>query len=176
MSLLINRSSPTIWHEVIKTAEDRCSIALNAELETYLISLLIRYSNRPDLAQQIFAKAFMEALQLRERERNVALQHVGDQCLLYAGLYPQAAEKKHVKLHYFVDLGRVAYATISTTVNDVYWSLALQFIVVMDVLQSIRPHSDLLPLQAYEQWNELGSQRALKILQSYTRGIPTKTR
>ena len=174
MSLLTQSNALALWQDVVKHAEDRCSIALKEDLEAYLVSLLIRYTNQPDVAKQIFATAFLKALNLRERERIVSLQHVGDQCLLYAGLFPHIAEKKHVKTSYFVDLGRSAYAAISNKTNDLYSSLALQFVVLMDVLQSIRPHSDLLPLEAYEQWNELNSQRALKILQEYTRGMPVK--
>jgi hypothetical protein len=174
MTMLANSSSLVLWHDVVKNAESRCSIVLNEDLEAYLIALLIRYSNKPDIAQQVFASAFLEAMQMRSRERNSSLQHVGDQCLLYAGLFPRAAEKKHVKINYFVDLGRSAYGAISRTANDLYWMLALEFVMLMDVLQSIRPTQDLLPLEAYEQWDELGSKRARLILEEYTRGMPIK--
>lgn len=174
MTLIINDSSLILWHEVIKTAENRCSISLNDDLEAYLISLLIRYSNKPEVAQQIFAKAYLEALQKRSNQRNESLQTVGDKCLLYAGLFPHHAEKRHVKITYFVDLGRSAYAGISKTANDLYWALALQFVALMDVLQSIRQSPELLPIEAYEQWDKLGSKRAFQVLQSYTRGIPFK--
>ncbi|HLB42139.1 MAG TPA: hypothetical protein VJN02_04685 [Gammaproteobacteria bacterium] len=174
MDLLISTTSLVLWQDVVKHAENRCSITLRHELETYLISLLIRYTNQPEATRQIAATAFLNALQLSECERQVSLQRVGDQCLLFTGLFPRIAEKRHVKINYFVDLGRSAYAAISHTGNDLYASLALQFVVLMDVLQSIRPHSDLLPLEAYEQWNELGSQRALKMLKEYTRATPIK--
>lgn len=174
MTLLINDSSLMLWYEVIKSAENRCSISLNADLEAYLTSLLIRYSNRPEVAQQIFAQSYLQALQQQSHQRNESLQTVGDQCLLYAGLFPHHAEKRHVKITYFVDIGRAAYANISKTANDLYWALALQFVALMDVLQSIRQSSELMPIEAYEQWDELGSKRALQILQSYTRGMPIK--
>jgi hypothetical protein len=71
-------------------------------------------------------------------------------------------------------LGRVAYAAISKTADDLYGALSLEFVLLADVLQSIRPTADLQPLEAYDQWNETGSRRALKILQSYTQGLPLK--
>lgn len=174
MNLLTNSSSLALWQDVIKHAENSCCVELNEELEIYLVSLLDRYINKPEVAKQIFATAFLEALHLQEQQRKVSLQHIGDQCLLYAGLFPRLAEKRHVKINYFVDLGRSAYAAVSHTTNDLYGSLALQFVVLMDVLQSIRPYNDLLPLEAYEQWEELGSQRAFKILQIYSPGVPFK--
>lgn len=167
MTLLTNETAVVLWQDVIKHAEDRCSISLEKELESYLISLLIRYTNRPDIVKQLFATAFLEAMQLKEHQRNSSLQHVGDQCLLFAGLFPQVAEKRNVKISYFVDLGRGAYAAISHS-KDLYWELALQFVALMDVLQSIRQFPDLLPLQAYEQWQALDSKHAQAVLRKYT--------
>lgn len=168
MTLLTNTTTVVLWQDVIKHAEESCSISLKEELEAYLVSLLIRYTNKPEVAKQILAIAYLEGLQLRLRERSVILQHVGDQCLLFAGLFPRIAEKRHVKIGYFVDLGRGAYSAVSRTTNDLYSSLALQFVTLMDVLQSIPQYPALLPLEAYEQWEEVGSQRALKILQAYS--------
>jgi hypothetical protein len=174
MALLIRETSEYLWHEVIKSAEHRCSITLNDELEAYLISLLIRYSNKPEVAQQIFANNYLEAMQQQNKLRDVSLQNVGDQCLLYAGLFPQQAEKRHVKITYFIDLGRAAYATISKTGNDLYWVLSLQFVAMMDVLQSIPEEPVLQPIEAYDQWEKYGSKRALQILRSYTKGLPIR--
>jgi len=174
MSLLTNKTDVMLWQDVIKEAEQACSVDLEQELEAYLVSLLIRYANKPELTKQIFATAFLKALHLRQQERHVLLQHVGDQCLLFAGLFPYAAKKKHVKIGYFVDLGRTAYTNLSGKDHDLYATLALQFVVLMDILQSIRQTQELLPLEAYEQWNEVGSQRALQILRQYTKALPKK--
>jgi hypothetical protein len=174
MALVTKETTLALWHDVIQYAEGRCEITLSEELEIYLISLLARYMDRPDLAQQIFATTFLESMQKQEKQRSLSLQHIGDQCLLFAGLFPQSAARKQVKVSYFVEIGRSAYANISQSANDLYWSLALQFVAMMDVLQSIRSESDLLPLDAYAQWDELGSKRAWQILNQYTHGIPLK--
>lgn len=174
MGLLIHATPNALWQSVIQSAIADCELKLSADLEAYLISLLMRYTNKPEVVQQIFATAFLEALQSETTLRNISLKDVGDQCLLFAGLFPQAAERRHVKLIYFVDLGRSAYTAISNEANDLFTTLALQFVPLMDILQSIRHHPQLLPLDAYEQWQELGSKRALKILQSYTNGLPLK--
>lgn len=176
MHLLTNVTAPALWHEVVKDAENNCSVRLDESLEAYLIGLLMRYTNRPDVLKQVLAIAFLKALELRKVQRTMSLQTVGDQCLLFAGLFPRIALRKNVKLSYFVDLGQSAYSAISKEANDLYGLLALEFVALMDVLQSIRPELDLAPIEAYEQWDELGSQRALKILQSYTQALPIKDR
>ena len=172
MSLLTNENSTLLWHDVIKHAEYRSSISLKEDLETYLVSLLIRYTNKPEIAKTIVATKFLEAMQQHEFQRNSSLRIVGDDCLIYAGLFPKLAEKRHVKLGYFINLGRSAYAAITGTANDLYSTIAIQFVSMMDVLQSIPESSTLLPLEAFELWEESGSQRAFRILQGYSSSLP----
>lgn len=172
MSLITNANVSLLWQDVIKSAENRCAVTLKQDLEAYLVSMMIRFTNRPDIANKLIAKDFLEAQLQQAAQRHASLQIVGDQCLIYAGLFPQQAPKKLVKIAYFVDLGRSAYASVSRGANDLFGSLAMQFVVLMDVLQSIRPGPELLPLEAYEQWQSVGSRRALRALESYTNVIP----
>ncbi len=174
MTLLTNKSTLGLWQEVIAHAEERCAIQLHQELEMYLVSLLMRHTNHPELAKQIFAKAFLKAVQLHSQERMHALQCVGDECLIYAGLFPKTAAKRLVTISYFVNLGKSAYSAISYKTNDLFDSLSIQFVSLMDVLQSISHSNDLLPLEAYEQWDQVGSLRALNLLKNYTHGLPLK--
>src|SRR3990167_9816497 len=133
MNLLTNPNPSQLWQEVIKHAEERCSVTLKAELESYLVSLMIRYTDKPNVAKQVFASALFEALDKSQAERSLLLQQLGDQCLLYAGLFPQSSQRKQVKINYFVDIGRLAYGTISHTTSDLFGSLAFQFVLLMDV-------------------------------------------
>lgn len=127
----------------------------------------MRYTKEVDLAKRTLGLDYLEAQQCQAQERLVLLQMVGDECLLYAGLFPQAASNKQVKISYFVELGQSAYISISQTSQDLFNTLAIHFVLLMDVLQSIGERSLLLPLEAYELWQEVGSQRAYDILQSY---------
>ncbi len=169
MNLLINDNPLLLWRDTIKDAEERCSVTLKQELETYLISLLDHYSNQPELTKQLFAQNFLRANQNSDAGRMHSLRVVGDQCLLYAGLFPDSAKRKLVRVSYFVNLGRSAYHMISCKTNDLFGNLAFDFVILMDVLQSIRTSDYLLPIDAYEQWQELGSKRALHFLRQYTR-------
>lgn len=163
MSLITSSDSITLWQNVVRDAEINCSIKLNRELEAYLVSLLSRYTNQPEMTKSVFATALLDALQNDTNKRATQLRDVGDRCLLFTGLFPRIAQKRRVKLRYFVDVGRTAYHAISTR-SDLFGILAIQFVSLMDVLQSIRQPPDMLPLEAYEQWQELGSQRAYQLL------------
>ena len=163
-----------LWRQSILAAEERLALTLPLHLEEYLTELLIRFSDKPDLAQQLLAKNFLKAQQQKTPLRVMQLQTVGDQCLLYAGLFPQAAEAKLVTIRYFVEIGQTAYAHVSHAMHDLFWLLAKHFVRLMDVLQSLRPDSTLMPLMAYEQWREVGSERAYMLLKSYTNGTPIR--
>ncbi|MHB1221418.1 MAG: hypothetical protein ACYC0J_05445 [Gammaproteobacteria bacterium] len=175
MSLLIANTDLVLWQDLVKKAEESCHIDLEKDLEAYLVSLLIRYMDKPELVKQLFAKTFLQALNLETHARDLALREVGDKCLIYSGLFPKSVYKKQVTISYFVHLGQSSYAHVSKAATDIYQLLASQFVSLMDILQSIRlQQPDMLPLEAYEQWTEVGSKRALRILQTYIKGAPIK--
>ena len=178
MKILVNSTSLALWHEIIHEAEASCAIVLNEETEAYLVFLLMRYLKKPEIVKQVMAEELLEGLHLAARSREEMLRGVGDKCLLFSGLFPKMAERRLVKISYFVNLGQSAYGALAKSNYDLYGSLSRQFVTLMDVLQSIRSYStdfpDLLPLQAYDLWNETGSQRALKVLGQYTQAIPKR--
>ncbi len=94
--------------------------------------------------------------------------------MLFSGLFPAIADKRLVRLSYFVKIGQAAYIHLAN--DNLFRLLAEKFVPLMDVLQSIRRYTrefpDLLPIQAYEFWNDTGSQRALSALKQYTSAIP----
>lgn len=174
MKIMVNSTPLALWYDVVHDAERSCDIVLAEELESYLIFLLMRYLNKPEMAKKIMASEFMKAAQQQLAVKQLLLQSVGDECLLFSGLFPQIAEKRRVKIAYFVKIGQSAYLGVSQQSNDLYDHLAQHFVVLMDILQTVRQFAqespDLLPLQAYDLWHETGSQRALSRLKQYTEG------
>ncbi len=156
-----------LWRDAILAAEARCHVNLPAELESYLVSLLIRFTPQSDLARHVMAVEYLRAMQESQSTRRYALATVGDQCLLITGIFPGFANRRQLSPRYFVELGRSAYANIANAANDIYTMLAQQFVLLMDILQAVNERHILLPLEAYDLWQELGSQRALAILQGY---------
>jgi hypothetical protein len=174
MKVLTHSTPVALWQEVVHEAEAACKTTLQHELEAYLVFLLSRYINKPEIAKKAMAIELMQSLQSGSKTRDLALQGVGDTCLLFSGLFPGIAEKRLVKISYFVSLGQGAYHSISKKSNDLYDLLARQFVSIMDILQSIRIQNlpDLKPIEAYDLWNDAGSKRALKVLNQYSKATP----
>jgi len=172
MSIVTGTTTTALWHEIVHEAEQSCAVTLKEEIESYLVFLLMRYINKPEFVKQIMALEFLRGTQEISAQQKVILQEVGDKCLLFAGLFPSIAESRLVRLSYFVKIGQAAYVQVSKKSNDLYDHLSHQFVPLMDILQSIRHYTkncpNLLPLEAYELWNDTGSQRAYAILKQYT--------
>lgn len=173
--LLTHTSTTALWYDLIQHGEQQCSIVLTKELEAYLVFLMMRYVNKPELISKIIATSFMQALSQKRKVKEERLQAIGDQCLLLAGLFPNIVKKRLVKLSYYVKMGQNAYIGLSLKKNDLYAGLSKQFISLMDILQSIKANdvnSSLLPLEAYELWQETGSKQAFLLLKKEGKSIP----
>lgn len=171
------------WHELITDAQSASGIQLNTHLESYLVHTLIHYSQRPEIAARIFAIDYMLAQHEQGQVRSNQLRELADQCLLYAGLFPQHAKQRHVRVSYYVDIGRSAYLDLANGEHlwaDIFEQISDKFIALMDTLLAIhslnKSHNlddpanyPLDPLLALQTWQDTQSQQALKILQQQTR-------
>lgn len=159
------------WHCLIKEALAQGEHALEEVLESYLVFLLMRYTRNTEMARSILTLDYLEAQRSLGEQQRVALQDVGDKCLLYSGLFPGRALCKRVKISYFVELGRSAYQHLSELEKQLhdplYTALSTQFVSMMDTLQVIREMAGdetITTMQAMQLWNETGSPHAYRLL------------
>ena len=181
MSILVLQPTSTAqWHKLVREAEASVDYELGEELESYLVFLLIRFAKNPTIVSNILALEYMHGLLEKGTPRCDKLRDVGDQCLLFSGLFPNIVERRQVKLTYFVELGRGAYSELSNALRyslaEIYAHLAKSFLVLMDVLQAMRnldsAKSVFDPLQSFQIWEETGGRTALRSLRRYTKAIP----
>jgi len=167
MASLFLAPTPTAhWHQLIIEAQRTVQINLGEELESYLVFLLMRFIEKPDIANFVVALEFLSAAQEDGHLNAQHLQKIGDICLLLAGLFPQRAVKRCIRVSYFVNIGQSAYDLRSQhdyQADSLFHHLASKFVALMDVLQAVRnidnPQSTALlsPLDAYELWEDTGS-------------------
>ncbi|MCG6937265.1 MAG: hypothetical protein LJE83_03730 [Gammaproteobacteria bacterium] len=173
---ILDSSELSQWHTLVQEAEQDYGCQLDETMQNYLVFTLMRFAKNSQLNAKALALDYLTSHHLPDSLRSEQLRNIGDQCLLVSGLYPQSAEKRQVGVSYYVDLGRSAYYHISAMtqqgIADLYQQLAESFILLMDLLQTIRQYTApaLNPLAALELWNQTGSRAALK--QISDRGIP----
>jgi len=174
--LLLEPTATAQWKKLLQDAEHHCHCQLNEDIESYLVFTLMRFTQNPDIASKALAPDYLNSANLPCHAKQQQLRDVGDQCLLLSGLFPQQAERRLVKVGYYVDLGRTAYHHLAELLRrafaQLYQQLSTHFVQMMDVLQNICCEPALLPLQALEQWQDTGSQNAQRILHHYTSATP----
>lgn len=186
--LKVDQQATAQWHDLVKEAEAFNGVNLDEELESYLVFLLMRYTGKPELAMKVMALDYLEGALTLGSERREKMRDVGDQCLLYSGLFPKRAEKRRVRVSYYVDLGRTAYQNVADAAHaamaEMFAHLADSFVCLMDTLQAMRGmhnrQENLDPIRAFELWQETGSQQARTILAQTSDAtplvIPSRTR
>ena len=173
---ILDSSELSQWHTLVHEAELDYGCHLDEAMQSYLVFTLMRFSKNQQLNAHALAIDYLTSHQLPNNLRSERLRDIGDQCLLVSGLYPQSTEKRQVSAAYYVELGRSAYHHISTFTHkgiaELYQQLAESFILLMDLLQTIRQYSApaLQPFTALELWNLTGSQAAIN--QVSTTGTP----
>lgn len=181
MSRLVVKASTTEeWLTLVNEAKAAADCKLDEDMESYLVFLLMRFTEKPELAASVLALDYLRSMQLSGHLAQDQLREVGDKCLLYSGLFPERAARRRVKVSYFVDLGRSSYHQLADRLGHgaaaLYERLALTFVGLMDVLQSMRAlgggQAALNPLGAYELWRDTGSEHAKKQLRLSTGGMP----
>ena len=176
---------PTVtaeWHALVTEAEDHCGQRLEERLESYLVFLLQRFVNKPELASSVLAVDYLRCQECVGAQQQLLLQEVGDKCLLFSGLFPEQAEHKHITVSYFIEMGQSAYhylADLSShkqVTHLLFQRLGEKFVQLMKLLHEIRVLGNnglkLSPLQAEELWRTTGSSAALAALQTVTKATP----
>lgn len=168
--LILESSELAQWLTLVREAESEYGCRLDEAMESYLVFTLMRFMKNQHLCTQTMALDYLNSQDLPSSLRTEQLRDIGDQCLLLSGLFPKRAEKRLVRVSYYVDMGRSAYHHLSDNVQHaasaLYKQLAETFILLMDLLQTIRRFSApaLLPIQAYELWSDTGSTAVLSQL------------
>jgi hypothetical protein len=139
--LVLYPTDTSQWYALVNEAQVRQLCHLDEEVESYLVFLLMRYTNQPQMLSSVLALDFFDSRALLGNQRFVRLRDLGDKSLLFAGLFPGVAQKRRVSLDYFVDMGKSAYAMISLEeVGDValFANLCHEFRLLQDLLTAMR--------------------------------------
>lgn len=140
--LILHPTDMSQWYALVNEAQAATSLVLNENTESYLVFLLMRFSQTTQLIESILALDFLDSMQVQGSQQLRLLREVGDKSLLFCGLFPGMAIKRNVKLDYFTEMGQAAYLTVSELEDrescDLFLQLSTQFIKMQHILQAMR--------------------------------------
>jgi len=140
--LILHPTDTSQWHALVNEAQASTQLVLNENTESYLVFLLMRFSQTTRLLESVIALDFLGAMHKPGKRQLDFLQEVGDKSLLFCGLFPGMASRRHVSLEYFSDMGQAAYLTAAELQEsesaNLYLQLSAQFRSLQLVLQAMR--------------------------------------
>jgi len=141
MIIVVHPIRVVLWASLICDAAAVLTYHLDEELQSYVVFLLMRFVDNPDISNKILALEYIKGLRCSGGRHHDQLRDVGDICLLYAGLFPDRAQRKRVSKNYFTELGRGAYQVLSDNPvhiqRHVYQRLSDTFTPIAQILQAI---------------------------------------
>ncbi len=177
--IIVSAGNTAEWQKLVHDGELASETELGEELQSYLVFLLMRYMEKPELMNQIMALEFIRGLRASGQMQQEQLRDVGDSCLLFSGFFPKIADKRRVKVSYYVGIGQSAYHYLADTcqekMSELFHCVGDAFIHLMDVLQAIRNLDrvhELSLIQAFDLWQDTGSRQALQAIQQTTTAMP----
>jgi len=144
--LILHPTDISQWYALVNEAQAATTLNLSESTESYLVFLLMRFSQGTKLIESVVALDFLESMRKPRSMQMELLREVGDKSLLFCGLFPGIAKKKHVSLSYFSELGQAAYLTVGELEEkqtaDLYFQLSEQFVRLQQILQAMRWEPD----------------------------------
>jgi hypothetical protein len=140
--LILNPTDISQWYALVNEAQASTQLMLNENTESYLVFLLQRFSQTPQLLESVVALDFLESMHIAGKQQVERLRTVGDKSLLLCGLFPGVATRRHVTLDYYTGMGQAAYLTISELqdkrTSELFLQLSEYFVSMQKILQAMR--------------------------------------
>ena len=140
--LILHPTDTSQWHALVYDAQATTQLILTENTESYLVYLLMRFTQTTGLLDSVIAMDFFESMNATGHRRIEQLQEVGDKSLLLCGLFPGIAIKRHVGIDYYSGMGQAAYLSVSELQEqqsaDLYLQLSDQFIAMQNILRAMR--------------------------------------
>lgn len=90
--LILHPTDISQWHALVNEAQAATRLILNENTESYLVFLLMRFSQGTKLIESVVALDFLESMRKPRQLQVELLRDVGDKSLLFCGLFPGIAK------------------------------------------------------------------------------------
>ena len=104
--LILHPTDTSQWYALVNEAQAATRHVLHENTESYLVFLLMRFAKATQLMESVIALDFLESKHAPGKRHIEFLRDVGDKSLLFCGLFPGIADRRHVRLDYFRDMGQ----------------------------------------------------------------------
>ena len=151
--------SDQYFRKAVEEAFIESRVSTNPYVKTYLVDVLKHYLFVENLydtkdssgkkTRKTLAESLLHANQLKSRERFDLLKKLGDSSLYISGFFSDSFQRKIIDVDYYVDVGRMAFDSLSQDVEEdtfsrLYQQISSQFLQLVDVLARISQKSKMM--------------------------------
>jgi len=165
----------SLFHQLVRAAKDSQGISTSETTEFYLVQLLEGFARprQADLLAPPLALDYLESFHLPASQRFGKLRRVADTALFVTSVFVDSLERSPVGPRYFADLGRSAYAwlssdTDSTDLGASFEELAKRFPEFVRLLGEISDQEifrrDQDTIRLYKRWLQTRGEREAALL------------
>lgn len=177
------------FHEALHEAAETQKLSTDDAILAYLTHLLTDYARAERLfdyteegiIRRPLVEIYKEASEAQTpRERDLALQRLGDLALFVSGILPYSLQRSLVDVDYYISMGASAYGYLSDSnhpspraraLRSVFAQLSTGFVDYMDLLaEAIEQNHRTQPLdlmRLHTLWSKTGSRRLGRKLVEY---------
>lgn len=126
-------------YEVVMIAEARSKINLEHEIEAWVVHLIARYMETPDISQEPIAIKMLKSVNESGERRKQQLQQIAEECLLIDGF--ELNSRRWPSANYYRDMGKLALehrAWVARPPELFYQRIANQFGQISELLHSVK--------------------------------------
>ena len=135
------------FKRLVDEAGERIHITLPHNAEAHIVHVLTLHMQDYELLSRTVAEEYLLGMRVvgRAARRELCLR-AGNFCLLFAGLFPEIIERRHVSPSYYVRMGRVSYDCAGVRepahCKQFYTDLVQAFVPMTRVLREIKRMRD----------------------------------
>jgi len=184
-SLDLSISPQAFFHERVSSASHNLNIKLDADVEFYVVNLLIEFINPAKVNEEFdtdvlgtpLVMLLKQTIEAPELKRPSMYRRLGDTSLYISGFFQDYFNDKAFDINYFITMGASAYyqaASLSRSLGkdhqkpDTLEQISDKFVQLVDIVAQAsdgsRTAKDTDLLSLYDRWNRTGSDRLKSIL------------
>ena len=146
-------TSPTNYFlEIVEDAFNERQFSTYPYVKSYMVDLLTHFMLTDNLwdevdqsgrrTREMLSESFLRAAGSEPKVKIEKLKKLGDHSLYVSGFFSDSLQRKIIDVDYYVDMGRTAFDTLSTSVEEdtfaqLYKEMAHRFVELVDVLTLI---------------------------------------
>ena len=126
-------------YDIVLESEYKLGVNLDHETEAYVVQLVARYIDRPNINKDPIATKMLSGMQMPKEQKKSVLKEVADECLLIDGL--SLGKNRWPSVRYYQDIGKIAYSNVAYITNPpetFFEELASNFSLISTVIGKIK--------------------------------------